>query len=120
MGPILGNEKLLDALFSSIRQNRLAGCYILEGAKGTGKRSIARFVAASLLCPNRNAKGEACLQCPSCRRVLAGNHIDVFELTPEEKGKRIPVSAVREMLRNSYVLLARVIGGYLFFATAKP
>ncbi len=101
---ILGNEALLKLLFRSVRDGKMAGCYLLEGTEGSGKLTIARTVAAALTCPNQKQDGTPCMVCPSCKNALSGNHIDIFELRPEEDKKSIPVDAVREAIRNMYIL----------------
>ncbi len=103
MQPIIGNASLLKALFSAYEENRLAGCYLIEGAKGTGKLTIVRYLACAMNCTHKSA-GKPCLTCPDCKNILAGNHVDVHEVRPEEEGKRIPVAAIREWLQNTYIL----------------
>jgi len=104
MQPLLGNRSLLSALRGAVSENRMAGCYLIEGADGTGKLTIARHIAASLSCLNRHSDGSACLNCRACRQIFSGSHIDVLELRPEEEGKAISVERVREMLKNTYIL----------------
>ena len=104
MAYILGNEPLLTLLYSSLRQNKVAGCYILEGAEGTGKLTIARYFAAALMCTHPNPDCTPCLSCSACNNVLTGGHVDVTELRPEEEGKRIPVSAVRQLIAETHLL----------------
>lgn len=104
MSYILGNKHLLTLLFSSLRQNKIAGCYILEGAEGTGKRTIARYFSAALFCTHPNSDRTPCLSCPACKNVLAGGHVDLTEVRPEEEGKRISVSAVRQLIAETHLL----------------
>lgn len=103
MEPIIGNQKLLDAFFSAIRADRVAGCYIIEGAQGTGKRTVARYIAAALCCPHRKADGTPCLSCHSCRSIENDGHIDVFTLLPTEDKKNVSIENTRQMLQNLYI-----------------
>ncbi len=100
--PIIENKSLLNSFFTAIRQNRVAGCYIIEGMEGTGKLTISRYIAAALCCPQPQQDATPCLACRSCKNILIGNHVDVIELRPEEEGKNITVSQVREMLRCAH------------------
>ncbi len=104
MQAVFGNAPLLSSLLSAIRQKRVAGCYVITGVNGTGKRTIARYVAAALMCSNPNPDASPCLFCQNCRSVLQHGHVDVIELSPEEEGKSIPVSAVRDMLQGTHML----------------
>lgn len=103
MESIIGNQKLLEAFLSAIRSNRMAGCYIIEGAEGTGKQTVAKYVAAALCCPNRKADGTPCLSCHSCRSIKNGSHIDVFTLLPTEDKKNVSIENTRQMLQNLYI-----------------
>lgn len=66
---------------------RPTGTYLFVGSPGVGKRNAARVFAAALVCP------EACGECNTCRRVLAGLHPDVTILQPE--GYTFPVEILR-------------------------
>lgn len=66
---------------------RPTGTYLFVGSPGVGKRNAARVFAAALVCP------EACGECNTCRRVLAGLHPDVTILQPE--GYTFPVEVLR-------------------------
>lgn len=103
MEPIIGNKKLIEAFLSSIRENRVAGCYLIEGAAGTGKRTVARYIAAALACPHRKEDGSPCLACHSCRSIENDRHIDVFTLLPPEDKKKVTVEGTRQMLQNLYI-----------------
>ncbi len=100
---MIGNQKLIRHLRGAIREGHLAGAYLIEGARGTGKLSAIRRIACDLVSPCAES-GNACLSCPSCKRVLSGTHIDVRELVPSEEGKKIQVADVRDMLKQTYVL----------------
>lgn len=104
MNPFIGNESVLETLLGAVREGRPAGCYIIEGPDGTGKKTLARFIAASLCCEERNDRAEPCLRCRSCQNILNGRNVDVNELSPAEKGKRITVDQVREFLQKTYIL----------------
>lgn len=103
MEPIIGNRKLLEAFLSAVRSDRVAGCYIIEGAAGTGKRTVTRYIAAALCCPHRNADGTPCLECHSCRSIENDGHIDVFTLVPTEDKKNVSIENTRQMLQNLYI-----------------
>lgn len=86
----------------AIRENRLAGCYLIVGERGTGKLAAARYLAQALICQNKRDGITPCGICPDCKQIEQGTHVDVPELWPEEEGKRIPVERVREILRENY------------------
>lgn len=104
MSEILGNANLLSSLYQAISSKKLAGCYILEGAEGSGKLTIARHIASALTCTVSRNGTAPCGTCPACENVQKGNHVDVIELRPEPDVKHIPVAAVREFLSATHML----------------
>lgn len=65
------------------RRERLPHALLLAGQRGIGKFELARKFAASLLCENRQANGEACGSCIACGWVAQGNHPDFRLLQPD-------------------------------------
>jgi len=104
MDSVLGNGRLLRTLFSDIQNNRVSGCYLIEGAKGTGKFYVAESFAAALSCTAFQKNGTPCMSCTACRNVFSGGHADVHILRAKEDETFISVDSVREFLQNSYVL----------------
>ena len=76
-----------------INENHLAHAYLLSGASGTGKLSLAVWIAQGIFCNQRNADGTPCLKCSECRRIAANEHPDVVRIIPE--GRSIKVDQVR-------------------------
>ncbi len=50
---VIGNESLLLRLERDIRNDRLSHAYILDGAEGSGRHTIAKHICASLACHHR-------------------------------------------------------------------
>lgn len=96
------------AVWELLRKNFSDGTfvhsYLICGAAGTGKRSLATLLAASLLCTAPTDR--PCGECSSCRQVRSGNHPDVIILRPgapisrDVEGGRttIPVDDIRELI----------------------
>lgn len=58
---------------------------ILHGNPGVGKTTLARSLAAVLLCPHA-VRARACGECESCGMIVRDNHYDLFELDAALKG----------------------------------
>lgn len=86
-----------DQFRRSLERGRLAHAYLLTGARGAGKETVARTLAKALNCDR--VKFDSCDECDSCRRIDGGHHPDVYWVRPELKSRRISVDQVREFER---------------------
>lgn len=93
---IVGNLTLRRRLGEDVLSGTLPHACILEGPKGSGKKTIATMVAAALVCEAHHdpLSPVPCLKCPSCRKVLEGKSPDVITVGCEDKAT-IGVDAVR-------------------------
>lgn len=81
--------------FKKILKNKeLAHAYLLVGPGGSGKMSIAKWLALRLFClhPHNN---EPDMTCPECQRIISGNHPDIVIAAPE--GRQIKVDEIRHL-----------------------
>ena len=92
-----GNDSL--KLRLSAAGDRLSHCYILEGPAGSGKKTLARLIAAAMEC---TAPGEKpCGTCPACRKALKGEHPDI--ITVDSDKATVPIAEIRAMQADAYI-----------------
>jgi len=96
---ILGQERVISHLKTAMAKGRLSHAYLFLGPQGVGKASVARALAAALNCAQPRADGDACGECPSCRRMNAGTHPDFLVVSPEESKAQIGIEKIRELRR---------------------
>ncbi len=96
MTEIVGNDDLKSRLASDILAGTLSHACIIEGARGTGKHTIARMCAAALACTEKSNtdKPIPCLCCYDCKKVLEGKSPDLIFIGSEGKAT-IGVDAIR-------------------------
>lgn len=96
---LLGNERLKENLTGSLRRGHISHFYLICGPEGSGKHTLAKHLAAAILCGRENAP---CGVCPACRKVLSGNHPDFITVTDPEH-KNIAVKIVREIRDDVFI-----------------
>ena len=97
---LLGNERLKENLRRSIGRGRISHFYLISGPAGSGKRTLARLLAAAILC---RGSEKPCMTCPACRKVFGSGHPDFITVDDPEK-KTVTVSLVRQAREDMYIL----------------
>ena len=97
---IIGQDIIVSHLQNALRTGGVSHAYILNGAKGSGRRMIARSFSAVLMCedPQEDEKGnlEPCGACLACIQTASGSHPDIITLE-REKENTIGVNDIRKM-----------------------
>lgn len=96
---LLGNERLKDNLRSSIGRGRISHFYLISGPAGSGKHTLARILAAAILCTGSN---KPCGSCSHCRKALGNGHPDYITIDDPEK-KTVPVELIRQARADIYI-----------------
>ena len=98
-----GQGALYDGLIRTLDEGTFVHAYLISGAVGMGKRTLARLMAQHLLCTGER---KPCGECPACIQVRENNHPDVITvapgkpLSPEVKAGMagIPVDEIRHVI----------------------
>ena len=94
-GGIIGHKDVVKHLQNAIRTKKISHAYILNGEKGSGKRTIASVFAMALNCENE--ENAPCETCHSCRMAMSKNHPDITEVT-HDKPNAISVDDIRSQV----------------------
>ena len=76
---LVGQEHVARTLLNAVSRQMTAHAYLSCGPRGTGKTSAAQIMSRALNCEQPQA-GEPCGECEACRRILAGNSLDILEI----------------------------------------
>ena len=96
---LLGNARLRENLTSSLARNRVSHFYLISGPAGSGKHTLARLLAAAIVC---RGSEKPCGECLPCRKVKSGNHPDFITIDDPEK-KTVPVDLIRQARSDIYI-----------------
>ena len=84
---LLGNQRMKENLRSSFAKDRVPHFFLICGPQGSGRHTLARLLAAALMCTGAD---RPCGRCEGCRKVLGGIHPDFITVDDPEK-KTVPV-----------------------------
>lgn len=99
---IIGNDKLKKMLISYISNNTMPHALIIEGAVGSGKKHIAKSIAAAISCKNKDSKRVPCLECINCEKIFHDVSPDVMVVDKMDKSS-IGVDLIREVVTHTYI-----------------
>ncbi|MBP3369439.1 MAG: hypothetical protein J6L85_01695 [Clostridia bacterium] len=105
MPKIIGNQSLKQRLCNDILSGSLSHAYIIEGANGSGRHTIAMMTAAALACEAKNdiSSPIPCLECNSCRKILEGKSPDVITVGTGDKAS-VRVDVARFIKEDVWIL----------------
>ena len=76
-------RRAVSLLRDAISHDHVSHAYIIEGERATDKRGLALAFFEALLC--REAPGEGCGYCRTCRKIQDGNYEDLYQVAGDEK-----------------------------------
>jgi len=96
---LLGNQRLKDNLTAALSKGRISHFYLISGPEGSGKHTLARLLAAAILCRGQQ---KPCLTCAPCRKVMENCHPD-FITVEDPEHKNVAVKIVRQFREDVFI-----------------
>lgn len=98
--PLVGNLKINSAVTNFLREKRIPHAILLEGELGTGKHTLAKYLATAAVCSENEPP---CGKCRNCSNAGSNNHPDIDVTAPEDGKKNIAVAQIRRLKSEAYV-----------------
>lgn len=90
---VIGQIHIVQTLTNAIKNNRIGHAYLFTGPRGTGKTTVARLLAKTVNCPERE-NSEPCLNCENCKNIQDGRSLDIIEI---DAASNTGVDNIREL-----------------------
>lgn len=98
----VGNTAVKALLSARLESNALPHALLIEGPIGSGRRTLARLVAAALVC--RESGDRPCGHCAACHKALHALHPDITELGGSGESRSFHIDAVRSLREEAHIL----------------
>ncbi len=98
MDILAGNSKICERVRLMLNGERIPHALMLEGENGTGRHTLARYIAAFCMCEGTS---RPCFSCKGCHMADIGSHPDVSLISPD--GKQLSVDKIRALRQDAYL-----------------
>lgn len=95
---VMGQDHIVKNLRNQSIHDSYFGTYIFSGQYGGGKTTMSRILAAAINCENKDAHGNPCCRCRSCRSIIDKTAIDFVEI---DGASNTGVDKVRELIADA-------------------
>jgi DNA polymerase-3 subunit delta' len=95
---IIGHDWAVGFLQRAVISNSVSHAYLFTGPSGVGNTTLARMLAASLLCQSERAR--PCGVCRACDLLIKNSHPDLHIVASERIGDTLKIEQVRDLQRQ--------------------
>ncbi len=97
---LVGNEKLCTTVQNFIKEKRIPHAIIIEGDYGSGRHTLAKHIAKSIVCSLENAP---CCECGNCHLADIDSHPDITTISLVDGKKYITVGQIRQLRDEAFI-----------------
>lgn len=95
-----GNKKTIEQLGYLLDSGRFPHALIIEGEDGLGKKTLARQLAAALVC---RGSEKPCMECTQCKKAMAKIHPDIIEHTAAGGANSFHIDVIRDVVNDVFM-----------------
>ncbi len=102
---LYGNDAVKARLGAAVERGTLPHAFLVIGAGGSGKKTLALELSAALNCESKNDASQPlpCKRCSSCRRIFDRNYADIKTLSRQSGKATIGVEEIRLFREDMYL-----------------
>lgn len=97
---LLGHETAIQFLQIHSQPEKVRHAYLITGAEGVGRETLALAFVKALNCTNPPAKGDFCDECQTCRQIESQAFPDLMILRVAEGARELKIEQVRTMQQS--------------------
>lgn len=97
---VIGQQSIVKLLKNSLSSKKIPHAFLFTGIRGTGKTTTARILSRALNC-EKGVVTNPCNECSTCKQLLEGRNMDVFEI---DGASNTSVNDVRTLKENTRFL----------------
>lgn len=98
---VVGHKDIIRYIRNAVTEDQVSHAYIINGARGSGKKMLSSLFATTLLC--EKGESDPCNTCHSCIQAESGNHPDIIWVGHEKPGS-IGVEDIRNQVNNTVAI----------------
>lgn len=100
LNDFISNDTVKIELTEIMSSGKLPHAIIIDGAKGTGKKTLAMIIAQYCLCSSKDKK--PCNICSNCTKFLHNSHPDILIADGNVSGS-LNIEAIRNIRSSAYI-----------------
>jgi DNA polymerase III subunit gamma/tau len=106
---VYGLSIIKKILIGDLRSNSFDSGYLFVGPYSSGKTTLSRLFARSILCESRQSDMSPCNTCQSCKDFLANKHSGYLEIDAANNGTKDRIQEIKELLKYESITGKRII-----------
>ncbi len=100
LSEFLANDTVKNEIYQAMRSGTLPHAIIIDGAKGTGKTTLAEIIARYCVCLSESNK--PCGECSGCIKAVHNSHPDIYRADGNNVGE-LNVDSIRKIRSDVYI-----------------
>lgn len=98
MNILAGNNRICERVLSMLSSGRIPHALLIDGENGTGRHTLARYIASFCVCTGEE---KPCGRCQGCHLSQVLSHPDISVISPD--AKQLTVNKIRDLRQDAFM-----------------